>query len=136
MRHFNVSVTNRIRDRRAPNIGSSHLNYDMMTPLERIQNAHEDACYNAEAGDLWDMVEAFNGLRTMEMDMSQANCPLGYCRQLKCTIPFRNFQRRDVFVEARIVGLRNVKEVEEVTQEMQNRYWFDPKKCKVVFGWL
>ena len=84
--------------------------YDHMTADQRLQIAHKRAraTYNSADFDMVTQLEEMDALQTIEIDYTNAYCPVGCCRMIYISVYWAQLLSR--LQSIRILGLRHKKE--------------------------
>jgi hypothetical protein len=107
--------------------------YDNLDPTARMEQAHWTANHwlLIERTKIWDNLRQFSRLQTVEMDLKNAYCPVGCCREL--TLAWSDLAAIKP-KEVRILGLRNEGEREKLLKEWSDHENITPLELQEKYG--
>jgi hypothetical protein len=107
--------------------------WNRMSPQQRLDHAHDSAIrwLEGDRSHIWSGLHLLTGVQSLEIDLTNAYCPLGCCRRLELD------GRRLAIVgpkRVRIRGLRDDGEVEVVMREWSATLNMSEEEVKETYG--
>lgn len=89
--------------------------FDRLTALERLHLIHDDIRENnmTERAHIWDCLEQFTSLESIEIDITEAYCPFGCCRVLGID------WNKIVELGAKAIRIKGLRHQDEISQAFE-----------------